>query len=108
MDRARHGGRPALSWLRPISTHWETLTTAQAWQVLGLGLALELPVRWVVRPTMEHLRPGSPWFDLPLRVGIEAAMILLPLGLAALVRMPLPALGVPGRRWTAGSGARSP
>ena len=100
MDRARPGGRPPPSWLRPISTRWEALTTDQAWQVLGVGLALEFPVRWIVRPTMAHLRPESPWFDLPLRVGIESAMILLPLGLAALARVPLPALGVPARRWT--------
>lgn len=100
MNPGQAGARTASSWLSPISTHWEALTPAQAWQVLGAGLALELPIRWFVRPTMEHLRPGSPWFDLPMRVGIEAAMVLLPLGLLTLARVPLPALGIPGRRWS--------
>lgn len=88
------------AWTRPISTHWKSLAARQAWGLLALGLVLELPIRWIVRPTMAHLRPESPWFNLPLRIGIEAAMILVPLGLALIARVPLRAAGVPRRRWT--------
>lgn len=99
-DRARSTESSPPAWARPISSHWTSLTLRQATWLLALGLALELPVRWIVRPTMAHLRPGSPWFDLPLRIGIEAAMILAPLVIILLARLPLPSVGVPRRRWT--------
>jgi len=99
-DRSRSTEAPSRAWTRPISAHWKSLTPRQASWLLALGLALELPIRWIVRPTMAHLRPESPWFNLPLRIGIEAAMILAPLVLVRFARMPLPAVGVPRRRWS--------
>ena len=99
-DAPRPTAASSPPWTRPMFAHWKSLTRRQASWLLVLGLALELPVRWIVRPTMAHLRPESPWFDLPLRIGIEAAMILAPLGIVLLARIPLAAVGVPQRRWT--------
>ena len=64
------------------------------------GLVLEVPVRWVVRPHVHDLVPGNPWFDLPLRLGIEAGFVLFMLVVAFVGKIPLPAMGIPFRKWT--------
>lgn len=85
---------------KPISKHWEKLTPAQAWCLLAAGLVLELPIRWIVRPDMSDLYPGSPWFNLPLRLALEAGFILFMFAVAWLSRVSFPAIGTPFRRWT--------
>ena len=84
----------------PLSKHWEALSTGQAWLLVALGLVLELPVRWVVRPDIPYMLRGNPWFNLPLRTALEAGFILLPLAIALLARIPWRCLGVSRRRWT--------
>jgi len=84
----------------PISVHWRSLSRRQAAVLLVIGLVLELPVRYVVRPDVGLLRPGNPWFDLRLRLAIEAGMLMLfvfaPLAAGASTR----SVGIPGRSWT--------
>lgn len=84
----------------PISKYWESLTIRQAWILLIAGLVLEIPVRWIVRPDMPDLIPGNPWFNLPLRLIIEAGMIGAFVGIPLVMRLSLKTVGIPQRRWT--------
>jgi membrane protease YdiL (CAAX protease family) len=84
----------------PISQHWENLNHRQAWFLFIGSLVLEIPIRWIVRPDMSALVPGSPWFNLPLRFAIEAGMVLVFVVVAFAVKAPLPSVGIPLRRWT--------
>ncbi|MEK6571896.1 MAG: CPBP family intramembrane glutamic endopeptidase [Bacteroidota bacterium] len=84
----------------PISMHWASLNLRQAWMLVISALALELPIRWIVRPDMASLIPGNPWFNLPLRIAIETGMILVFIAVPLLTKAPLPAVGIPRRRWT--------
>jgi hypothetical protein len=83
-----------------ISAHWQLLRTQQAWALVVVGLVLELPVRWVVRPDIPYMVPGSPWFNLPLRIGVELGFVLAVVAVAWAMKMRLPQLGIPLRRWT--------
>jgi membrane protease YdiL (CAAX protease family) len=84
----------------PISTHWKSLPAWQAWMLVLFGVVLELPVRWMVRPDIPYMVPGNPWFNLPLRIAIEAGFVLIPLLIFWGLRIPLPAIGVPRRPWS--------
>lgn len=84
----------------PITEHWKALLPWQAWSLIVVGLLLEGPVRWVVRPDMPYLRPGNPWFDLPLRITIEIGLVLAVLIACALLRVRPSRIGVVLRRWT--------
>lgn len=83
-----------------ISTHWNTLTRTQAIVLVIFGLVLELPIRWLVRPDIPYMFPGNPWFNLPLRILIEAGFVLLLFPLAWSLKISLPTLGMTIRRWT--------
>jgi len=84
----------------PVSTHWQSLTKRQAlWLVVG-ALILELPIRWIVRPDIPYMVPGNFWFNPFLRIAVEAAMILAFVGFALALKAPLPAVGIPLRKWT--------
>ena len=84
----------------PISAHWRSLRTSQAWMLIIGGVLLELPVRWVVRPDIPYMVPGNPWFNLPLRIAIEIGFVLVALALAWAGRIHFVSIGVPARRWT--------
>jgi hypothetical protein len=84
----------------PASAQWSALSARQAWILTVGAIALEIPVRWIVRPDVSVLAPGNPWFSLPLRIGIEAGMILAFVGAALAAGAPLDAVGIPLRRWT--------
>lgn len=84
----------------PISQGWRKLRPWQAWGLVAVGLVLELPVRWVVRPDMPFLRPGNPWFDLPLRITIELGFVVAVIIVAAVMRIQPSSWGVTLRRWT--------
>ncbi len=86
----------------PISQHWRDLRIWQAWGLIVLGLVLEIPVRWIVRPDMPYLRPGNPWFDLPLRIGIELGFVLVVIVVATAMRVRPSSWGLVLRRWTRG------
>lgn len=66
----------------------------------ALALVLEIPVRWIVRPDMPYLRPGNPWFDLPLRIAIELGFVLVVIGAGAAIRVRPSCWGMALRRWT--------
>lgn len=83
-----------------ISKHWQGLSRWQAWGLIVLGFALELPVRWIVRPDMPYLRPGNPWFDLRLRIAIELGFVLIVIVVAAASRIRPSSWGFNLRRWT--------
>lgn len=85
---------------KPITAHWKTLQPWQAWSLVGVGLILELPVRWVIRPDMPYLRPENPWFNLPLRIGLEIGLVVAVLIAGALLRVRPPQFGAVLRRWT--------
>jgi hypothetical protein len=84
----------------PITEYWKSLSLRQAWVLVIASLVLEIPIRWIVRPDMSALVPGSLWFNLPLRIAIEAAMVLVFIGVALAAKAPLPSVGIPRRRWT--------
>ena len=84
----------------PISSYWQNLSLKQAWILTVAGILLEVPVRWILRPDIPFLRPGNPWFNLPLRIGIEAGMVFVLFATAFAIRAPLTAVGIPRRRWT--------
>lgn len=85
---------------KPITEHWKTLQAWQAWGLIAAGLLLELPVRWVIRPDMPYLRPGNPWFNLPLRIAVEIGLVLAVLIVGALLRVRPSQFGAVFRRWT--------
>ena len=85
---------------RPITEHWKALRPWQAWGLIAVGLLLELPVRWVIRPDMPFLRPGNPWFNLPLRIALEIGLVLAVLIAGALLRVRPSQFGAALRRWT--------
>jgi membrane protease YdiL (CAAX protease family) len=76
------------------------MTVKQAWLLVAAGLVLEGPIRWLVRPDMGHLVAGSLWFNLPLRLGIEAGFVACLLLAATIAGVRVSALGVLKRRWT--------
>jgi len=84
----------------PISSHWQSLSRPQALVLTLAGILLEVPLRWIVRPDIPFMRLGNPWFDLPLRIGIEAGMIAFLILVALAIRAPLSAVGLPKRKWT--------
>jgi membrane protease YdiL (CAAX protease family) len=84
----------------PITEHWKSLRPWQAWSLIAVGLLLELPVRWVIRPDMPYLRPGNPWFNLPLRIALELGLVLAVLLAVALLRVRPSQVGAVWRRWT--------
>lgn len=88
----------------PISSHWSSLTLKQAWVLTIAGLLLEIPIRWIVRPDIPFMKLGNPWFNLPLRLGIEAGMIAIWVVMALLIRAPLTTIGIPKRKWTGWEG----
>ena len=88
------------TWNQPISTHWKSLSKWQATGLIVAGLVLELPVRWIVRPDIPYMYPGNPWFNLPLRIFIELAFILIMIPLALGMKVRLRALSLTWRRWT--------
>lgn len=72
--------------MKPSMTqHWRDLHVWQAWVLIALALVLEIPVRWIVRPDMPYLRPGNPWFDLPLRIVIELGFVLVVFAVGAAI-----------------------
>ena len=83
-----------------ITSHWQILTKNQAWILIASALLLEIPIRWIVRPDIPFMFPGNPWFNLPLRIAVEAGMILILLIVAYLARVPLKSTGLSWRRWT--------
>jgi membrane protease YdiL (CAAX protease family) len=85
---------------KPISTHWRSLSGRQAWALLALGLLLEIPIRFAIRPDAGDLRPGNPWFHPELRLALEAGMVGLFFMMPLLLRASAPAVGIPRRRWT--------
>jgi membrane protease YdiL (CAAX protease family) len=85
---------------QPISSHWRVLRIQHSWVLVIVGLVLELPVRWVVRPDIPYMVPGNPWFNLPLRIGVELAFVLAVLAVAWIMKIRLPEIGIPLRRWT--------
>jgi hypothetical protein len=68
--------------------------------LIAVGLVLELPVRWLVRPDMSYLRPGNPWFDLPLRIAVELAFVCVVIVVAGILRARPSSWGLALRRWT--------
>jgi membrane protease YdiL (CAAX protease family) len=84
----------------PISKKWDSLTLRQAWILLITGVVLEVPFRWIVRPDMHDLVPSNPWFNLPLRLIIEAGMIAVFVETPLVMRVSLKTVGIPQRRWT--------
>ncbi len=84
----------------PISTHWKSLDKWQAFVLVVVGIILEFPVRWIVRPDIPYMFPGNPWFNLPLRIFIEVGFVLIMFPLAWAAKISLPALGISRRRWT--------
>ena len=85
---------------QPISSHWRMLQTQRAWVLVIVGLVLELPVRGLVRPDIPYMVPGNPWFNLPLRISVELAFVLAVLAVAWVMKIRLPEIGIPLRRWT--------
>lgn len=84
----------------PISTHWQNLTRKQAWILVATGILLEIVVRWIVRPDMGDMRQGNPWFNLPLRLGIEIGFVAVIFLVPRLIKAPLRTAGLHIRRWT--------
>ncbi|MCI0695166.1 CPBP family intramembrane metalloprotease [candidate division KSB1 bacterium] len=84
----------------PISTHWQSLAKWQAVALVFVGIILEIPVRWIVRPDIPYMLPVNPWFNLPLRIAIEVGFVLVILPLASAMKISYRALGIPRRRWT--------
>ncbi len=84
----------------PISSHWQSLTTKQARILIVAALLLEIPIRWIVRPDIPFMLPGNFWFNLPLRIAVEAGMVLMLVIVAYLARVPLKSTGLFWRRWT--------
>lgn len=84
----------------PISAHWKYLQPWQAWALVVVGVALEIPVRWFVRPDIPYMVRGNTWFNLPLRIAVELAFVLVVLSSAWAIKIPLPQVGIPPRRWT--------
>jgi membrane protease YdiL (CAAX protease family) len=76
------------------------MTKKQAWLLVGAGLVLELPVRWIVRPDMGDMTLGNPWFNLPLRLSMEIGFVALLIAVVLAARIPVAAVGIPRRRWT--------
>lgn len=85
---------------QPITERWKTLRPWQAWGLIALGLILEGPVRWVIRPDMPYLRPGNPWFNLPLRIALEIGLVLVVLVAGAALRVRPSQFGAVLRKWT--------
>jgi membrane protease YdiL (CAAX protease family) len=83
-----------------ISTEWTSLSRRHAAVLIAAGLVLELPIRFAVRPDASDLAPGNPWFHPWLRLAVEGTMVGLFFALPLLLRAPLPAAGIPTRRWT--------
>ncbi len=83
-----------------ISQNWNSISKRQAIILILVGLLLELPVRWIVRPDIPYMYPGNPWFNLPLRIFIEIGFVLLLFPLAWSMKISMPVLGIAWRRWT--------
>ena len=52
-------GRKTSSMKQPISSHWRVLRIRHGWALVIVGLVLELPVRWVVRPDIPYMVPAD-------------------------------------------------
>ncbi len=77
-----------------------SLTKWQAGVLVLVGLVIELPIRWIVRPDIPYMFPGNPWFNLPLRTFIEVGFVFALIPLAWAMKISLPTLGLVFRRWT--------
>jgi len=84
----------------PVTSRWNDLTKRQGLILLLAGLVLEIAIRWIVRPDIPLLKPGNPWFDLPLRLVIEFGMILFFIAAARSVGASLASVGFPKQKWT--------
>jgi len=80
------------------SARWRELGRRQALVLLVTGLLVEGPGRWLLRPHMHDLLPGTVSFNLPLRLGIEAGFVAVFL-IAASLCGGLAASGARLRHW---------
>jgi len=88
-----------MQWARPTSAHWQQLGRRQALLLLLIGLLLEGPGRWLLRPHVHDLLPQTPSFDLRLRLAVEGGFVAIFL-VAASMAGGLAASGMRVRHWS--------